>query len=66
MTKTDQEIIVSRKYESGVEIEGFAHYYCMTTKNAVEIWGGCCMVNNGMTKTDQEIIVSRKYESGVE
>ena len=40
MTKTDQEIIVSRKYESGVEIEGFAHYYCMATKNAVEKWGG--------------------------
>jgi|LWDU01.1.fsa_nt_gi hypothetical protein len=39
-TKTDQEIIVSRKYESGVEIVGMGNYYCMTTKNAVEIGGG--------------------------
>ena len=52
MKKTDQEIIVSRKHKSGLEIEvlrlyvsgvemqGFEHYGCMTTKNAVEIWGG--------------------------
>ena len=32
MTKTDQEIIVSRKYESGLEIEVIGNYYCMTTK----------------------------------
>ena len=51
MKKTDQEIIVSRKHKSGLEIEvlrlyasgvemqGFEHYGCMTTKNAVEIEG---------------------------
>ena len=50
-TKTDQEIIISRKhksgleievlrlYQSGVEMQGFEHYGCMTTKNALEIGG---------------------------
>ena len=80
ITKTDQEITVTGKYkislgveievlhpyEFGVEIECMGNYYCMATKNAVEIWGGYCTLYYGMTKTDQEIIVSRKYESGVE
>ena len=60
MKKTDQEIIVSRKHKSGLEIEvlrlygtgletkGIGKYYCMATK------------------TDQEIIVSRKHKSGLE
>ena len=51
MKKTDQEIIVSRKHKSGLEIEvlrlyvsgvemqGFEHDGCMTTKNALEIGG---------------------------
>ena len=52
MKKTDQEIIVSRKhksgleievlrlYQSGVEMQGMGYYGCMTTKNAVGVWGG--------------------------
>ena len=80
ITKTDQEITVTGKYkislgvetevlhpyQSGLEIEVKLVLWLMTTKNAVEIWGGCCTLYYGMTKTDQEIIVSRKYESGVE
>ena len=34
------ETEVLHPYEFGVEIEGMGNYYCMTTKNAVEIWGG--------------------------
>ena len=39
-TKTDQEIIVSRKHKSGLEIGVKLKTRLMTTKNAVEVWGG--------------------------
>ena len=36
-TKNDQEIIVSRKYESGVEIEGWTHVGCMVQSTATAL-----------------------------
>jgi len=80
ITKTDQEITVTGKYkislgvetevlhpyQSGLEIEVKLVLWLMTTKNAVEIWGGVVCYIMMATKTDQEIIVSRKYESGLE
>ena len=80
ITKTDQEITVTGKYkislgvetevlhpyQSGLEIEVKLVLWLMTTKNAVEIWGGVVCYIMMATKTDQEIIVSRKYKSGLE
>ena len=68
MKKTDQEIIVSRKHKSGLEIEvlrlyqfgvemkGNNHVGCMTTKNALEIGGVSNQVIDGNKKRTRRCI----------